>query len=441
MDASRPAGYHGAVRYRLSPPEGDKTSASTTGSPAIQGSKGGVSATEGSGSTGVRSDRGRSERRSALLRSSRTVFSLLCASLLCASCSAGRGSTLVAIDAAFGTIHPGLSSSISRLDTAGKLPARAIPGGMYTLERGPKALAGDIAAARGRKRDIGVIVASALVAARTDILPEGIPLIVVDGPSPTRLLTYAVRGDRAAAYREAGKAAGIYLASLALTPLSAVPEKPGLSPAPLLPDRIQDIPAGIPENRKDLKPACGIVFSPGFARPESLIAEFEAGYRIGYLSAAPKSGAPDGEPQAPVVEKISTAGAQDPSKSTVDFIDFTGETESAVNRLLRRNVRLIFFACGRIQEASRTAATHPKIIVGLDETLDAAVPGMAFRIIPDEARLARSVRAMRNSILSGRKPPEAGITVPATLVPGTAGGARPEAASFAAALKRARKTR
>jgi hypothetical protein len=309
------------------------------------------------------------------------------------------------------------------------------------MENGTEALAGDIAAARAKKRSLALIIASALVAARVDILPEALPLIVVEGPSPSRALTYAVRTDRSAAYRAAGEAAGTYLATLSQSSIALPPERPSRAPEPASSGPASGVTAAIRGKTGDLRPACGIVFSPGFARPESLLAEFEEGYRKGYLAASPKPEPGNGEPPLPLVERISTAGARDPAQSTVDFIDYTGETDSAVNRLLGRNVRLIFFACGRIQEAARAAESHPKIIFGIDETVDATVPGMAFRIIPDEKSLARTLRKMRDLILSGRPPLAAASTVPAMLVSAAPVASGAEAASFRTALRKARRVK
>ncbi len=352
------------------------------------------------------------------------ISAMMVAFLAATGCSSGKSSTLVVLDEAFRAIRPDLSASLSRLDTAGKLPGRKIAGGEYSYGDGTEALAKDIAAAKKRAHGVGLLVASPLVAARAGILPAGVPLVVVDGPAPSGPGILSVKTDRARAYRAAGRAAGIYLASL---PSHETPA----APHPAMPSASS--PAEIPA----LRPGCGIVFAPSFSRQTGLIAEFEAGYREGWAEAsgpAPASGPP------PVfTEMVSTAGAADPNKASIDFVDSAGETDAAVKKLLEHDLKVIFFACGRIQEAFRTASEHPDIIVGLDEIGSDPLPGMAFRIVPDEKAIAKAVAALRGAILSGRENGDSTVGVPALLVPGAKKDLERGGVSFGAALKKAKK--
>jgi hypothetical protein len=294
-----------------------------------------------------------------------------------AACSA-RTRPIVALDEAFAETRPGLSALLQDDRTWGLGPFERLGKPVVVpiaLTESP-GMALDAANAERKRSGLGtVIVASPLVAKA--IVEGGYwsgdpPLVVPEwrgGPVPG---LRSVATDPLPAYRAAGWAAGAFIAALA---------------------------------RGGGSPSCGLVFAEAPARPREALAAFAQAY----------AEASEGGPiQIRELEKDDeTAEAQGtPPRPSVE-----GKAEAAVAELLGADMRVLFVALGRDAGAAIRAAARPGLAVGADFPYPEAPPSLAFRIVPNDAAMQKTVvselRAPRG--VSDGVAPE---TIPALLVAG-----------------------
>ena len=148
---------------------------------------------------------------------------------------------------------------------------------------------------------------------------------------------WAVATDPIPAYREAGAAAGAFVAALA---------------------------------REGGSPSCGLLFSASPIRPRAALDAFAAGY----------SAASEG---ASLQVRELAAAAEDKV------------AETAVEELLGSDLRILFVALGSTSGAAIRKAARPGLAIGLDSSAPEVLPALAFRVRPDDEALAKAVAQRR----------------------------------------------
>jgi hypothetical protein len=76
----------------------------------------------------------------------------------------------------------------------------------------------------------------------------------------------------------------------------------------------------------------------------------------------------------------------------------SGSVETAVEELLRSDLRLLFVALGPSSGAAIRKATRPGLALGLDSSAPETLETLAFRIRPDDEALVKAVAEERKSL-------------------------------------------
>lgn len=326
-----------------------------------------------------RSARGSSTAEAPTLAAALTVTIALALSLGLGSCSLfiREPRAVVVLDEAFAEARPLLAERLQARRTFGIGPGRLLsPALVRTLSLSEGAGKAVEEARSAEKRGVArvVLVTSPLVA--RSIVAGGSwsgepPLLVPEYRGSEKELPglFTAVTDPVPAYREAGKAAGIYMAELA---------KAGLSPS------------------------CGLLFSESPARPRAALEAFAVAY----------AAASEGRPLA-VRELPGQDAAADGSKAGTAESD----AEAAVAELLGSDLRLLFVAIGPGSIAALKKAASPGLALGIDSPAPVDAAGLAFRITPDEDGLARALAEERMDAGKDAKPGGEARAVPALLVP------------------------
>jgi hypothetical protein len=272
--------------------------------------------------------------------------------LALSSCSRGE-IVLVAIDEAFGAARPGLSEAFSGPWPGGPGPLRLFLG----LNEAPGRVLSEIERAAAAGKRPKAVIASPYIAA--GLCDETGPirslgstgLVALEWPRPPLPgLSYA-KTDPRPAYAAAGRAAGAFIAALG--------EAGG-------------------------KLGCGVVYLESPSRPQEALDAFSSSF------VEASRGAPL------LVRRIE---GQDGKREEADL---NAEANSAVKEILSSDVRVIFVAAGSASPAALVAASRPGIAVGADLPGRALLPGLSFRIRPDDEALAAAALRIARDSGSGR---------------------------------------
>ncbi len=275
------------------------------------------------------------------------LFALLSPILAClalASCSRGAP-ILVALDEAFVAARPELAAGLSKLRALGRRTVFIQPG----LGEGPgRVLVEMDRLGSGGERPAALIASPYLAAGLCDekgpISSLGqTALIAVEWPRPALEGLSEIRTLATPAYEAAGRASGSFIAALAAS-------------------------GG--------KLACGVVYLESPARPSEALEAFSRAFREASNGAAL------------LVRKLEGGRAKDEDG------DLRQQAETAVTGLLESDVRVIFIAAGQATATALAAAARPGIALGADQGGLLPLTGLAFRIRPDEAALAREAARM-----------------------------------------------
>jgi hypothetical protein len=312
---------------------------------------------------------------------------ILAASACLSSCSpASRPPrAVVALDEAFSAARPSLAADLEAPGLFGAGPFglfdRALVVPVSMTEGAGKAL--DAAIAEGKRRGKPTVLVTSPLLAKAIIGGgnwSGDPALLVPewrGESVPGLA--AAVSDPTPAYAQAGSAAGAYLL--------AISEGGG-------------------------SPSCGVIFSESPSRPRRALTAFAEAF------AAASEGRslfvreliePDFAGKGEEAAKDSPAAATAPS------------AEAAAKELLGSDIRLLFVALGSASGAAIRAATRPGLAIGADFPSAEAPSSLAFRILPDEAGLARALDRERRVPEEARKANSV-QALPSILVPGPSAG-------------------
>jgi hypothetical protein len=327
------------------------------------------------------------------------AIAALAAAFVLASC-APRPRPIVSLDEAFVETRPFLSEllldgrdwGIGPFSGVGR--PRVVP---VPLAKSPAAA---IDAANEELKRCGsatAIIASPLVA---KAIAEGgawsgSPALLVPGWRGKALPgLWALETDPIPAYRAAGAAAGAYTAALG---------KSGGSPS------------------------CGILYSEAPTRPRAALTAFTEAYAEssggrtlevreleadgeeapiqGASQGGPQGGGPGGPPPgAPPPggpPPGGPGGAPGPGQGAGASPPAKGRAEAAVAELLGSDMRLLFVALGRDAGTAIQAAARPGLAIGADYPYPEAAPFLAFRIIPDDPAIKKTLVSRLKTLRDG----------------------------------------
>ena len=300
----------------------------------------------------------------------------LLAAAAASACASGKPRVLVRLDEAFAASRPALAAALAGIRPGG----RPVDFGLLPLGARQGSVLEELAAAsRTGRGPRARLVASPLLASA---LLDGIPaaglawLAVPEWQGPRDPRVFAVASDPAPAWAAAGRAAGAYVAAL----------KAGGAASP----------------------ACGLLYAESYSRPRRALEAFARAYEAA-------AGAP------PLVREPASREESEAEAGA----------EAAVKELLGADLRVLLVALGREGSAALRAAARPGLALGSTMAGGEDVPQLSFRIVPDEAGIARSI----DSAMAGRDPPAAAgggnpgkgpggvqVLVPSRLLPGPAAG-------------------
>jgi hypothetical protein len=159
-------------------------------------------------------------------------------------------------------------------------------------------------------------------------------------------------------------------------------------------------------------PSCGVIFAESPSRPRAALAAFAEAY------------AASAEARPILVRELADQPSGKPAeiqRAATDPVPIApaSSAESAVKELLGSDIRVLFIALGGASGAAIRAAERPGLAIGADLSASEGPSSLAFRIIPDDAGLARALRQQRLAMV--RSPGRGGsIAVPALLLTGPA---------------------
>jgi hypothetical protein len=293
------------------------------------------------------------------------AFSIVFAALFI-SCSTANGPVriVIALDEAFSEARPTLAarlrgSALGGFGLVGKV-AEFLSGGPVIVPislNGGAGTALDTALAERRRTGRRVILATSPLVARA-IIDGGSwsgdpPLLVPEWRGSPAQGLWTVSTDPVPAYREAGAAVGAFIAALA-----------GGGGAP----------------------SCGVLFSQAPSRPREALVAFASAY------------------------------AEASGSRTLLVRELAGkDTEAAVTELLGQDIRVLFVALGADSGTAIRQAARPDLAIGSDLASPESLSSLAFRILPDDESLARTMAAQCALIMKGGRVGLA-VRIPARLV-------------------------
>ena len=313
----------------------------------------------------------------------------LAASVLFPSCS-GHARPIFALDEAFAAARPGLAAGLDKGRHLGLGPlglfgaALVIP--VALTDGAGKALDAAMAESKRSGKSCALftspLIAKAIIAAGA--WSGDPPLFVPEWHSaavPSAALPglWSATTDPIPAYRQAGSAAGSFVASLS---------KGGGSPS------------------------CGLLFAEAPSRPRAAMAAFAAAY----------AEASEGRPL--YVRELGGSKEEGGAQGKSPQAPEGAAAETAVAELLGSDIRVLFVALGPDSSAAIRAAARPGLAGGADFPYPAAPPSLAFMIVPDDSGLVRALFSEYRAQLAGARGGDA-RSIPSLLVAGDWAGSVP----------------